>query len=84
MFEGGLKTEEGRLKSEGKSFDNSAILVDSRRKGNSKKIVTCRNCGHLGHMKKDCNSKKASVVKGSKKRDLAFASLEYNDYSDVL
>ena len=78
-----LISEERRLKSEGKSFDNLALLVD-RKKGNSKGKVTCWGCGQSGHIRKDCKNKKTSVAKGSKEGDPAIASLEYDDYSDAL
>ena len=79
-----LISEERRLKSEGKFSDNSALLVDSRKKENSKKKVTCWGCGQSGHVKKDCQHKKASVAKGSKEGDPVIASLENNDHGDFL
>ena len=68
-----LISEERRLKSEGKSSDNSVLLVD-RKKGNSKGKFTCWGCGQSGHLRKD----------GSKEGDLAIASLEFDNYNGCL
>jgi hypothetical protein len=78
-----LISEERRLKSEGKSSDNSVLLVD-RKKGNSKGKYTCWGCGQSGHLRKDCKNKKTSAASGSKEGDPAIASLEFDDYSDCL
>ena len=75
--------EERRLKSEGKSSNNSLLLVD-RKNGNSKGKFTCWGCGQSGHLRKDCKNKKTSKANGSKEGDPAIVSLEFDDYSDCL
>ena len=76
-----LISKEKRLRSEDKTFEDLALVINW--KENSKKKVICQKCKQFDHVKRDCCADRASLAKGSKDCDVGNSSLNFVGDEDV-